>query len=180
MPQVKVTTGAVRLSYAHVLQPAEDPSGNLKYSASLIMPKNSRTPGIIKKAMESLLENPDTQKILGKTRNFTHPLLRDGDEDRPDDAVYQNSFFINAKANVDHKPKIFNRDLVEITDPDEIYSGCWVQAVLMLYPYSNVSKGIGASLIALRKVKDDKPLTNTTVSEADFDDSLLSELDEVF
>lgn len=39
MKSIKMTTGLVRLSYAHLFQPAEDLSGHEKYSASLIIRK---------------------------------------------------------------------------------------------------------------------------------------------
>jgi hypothetical protein len=63
---------------------------------------------------------------------------------------------------------------VEIADPNEIYSGCYVQAVLNLYAYNkNGNSGIGASLLGIRKIKDGEPLTGSHVSDDDFDDSLL-------
>ena len=181
MRNFKVTTGAAVLSYAHIFEPREDLNGNLKYSCSLIFPKQSNTPGIIKRKMEEMLEDEDVKKVLGKGRNFTHPLLRDGDEERPEDTAYKGSFFMKAKSNPDHKPKLFNRDRSELVDPEELYSGCWVQAVLTLFPYNKKgSKGISASLVALRKLKDGKPLSGTAVTDADFDDSLISDLDELF
>lgn len=178
---MKFTTGMVRLSYAHLFAPAADLNGDEKYSASFIIPKNSKTVGIVKKAMEELLAQPETQKVLGKTKNFSHPLLRDGDEDRPDDEAYKDAFFLNAKSNLDHKPKVLTRDLTAVADPDEVYSGCYVQAVLNIYPYNKGgNKGIGASLMAVRKVKDGEPLTGSVVSENDFDDSLLEDMNDIF
>ena len=35
-----ITTGEVRLSYVNVFEPSADPSGNLKYSAMLLIPKS--------------------------------------------------------------------------------------------------------------------------------------------
>lgn len=65
-------------------------------------------------------------------------------------------------------------------DPEEVYSGCYVQAVLTLYVYNTSgNKGIGVSLNAIRKIKDGERLAGTVVSESDWDDSLLGDVDEL-
>lgn len=170
----KITTGLVRLSYANIFQPAVTPSGDEKYSASLIIPKDSNTVDIVKKEMKRMLADPEVKRILGNSTKFTHELLRDGDE-KGDDA-YAGSYFINAKANIDHRPKVFTKDMVECADPEEVYSGCYVQAVISLYAYNKGgNKGIGASLIAIRKIKDGEHFSGLAVSADDFDNSLLPE-----
>lgn len=176
---MKVTTGLVRLSYAHIFEPAEDPNGNMKYSASLIIPK-SDTKGvqIIQDAIDRMLEDKDVINTLGgSTKNIRLPL-RDGDTDRPKDAAYKDSLFFNANSNQDHRPKVFTRDRMEVVDPEEVYSGCWVQAVVNFYPYNKVSRGIGASLMAIRKIKDGEPLTGSVVTASDFNDDLLGDVTE--
>lgn len=176
MAQVKVTTGLVRLSYAHLFQPKEDLNGNLKYSTALLFPKTSNTAGIIKKAVHDLLDEPEVKKVFGPSPKFAHPLVHDGDEERSQDEAYKGMLYINAKANPDHKPRVIDRNLVEIIDPAEVYSGCYAQVVMNLYTYDHKgSKGIGASLLAVRKVKDGTPLSGTSVSDNDFDNSLLGD-----
>ena len=171
MATKKFTTGLSLLSYAHVLKPAETLNGDMKYSASLVFAKNSDTAKRAKEAVAELLANEEVKKLMGKTK-IKYELLRDGDE--KDDKNYEGCYFINAKANEDHKPKVMDRDRVEIVDPNEIYSGCYVQAVLNLYAYNkNGNSGIGASLLGIRKIKDGEPLTGGHVSDEDFDDSLL-------
>lgn len=167
---MKFTTGLVRLSFAHIFQPAPDLNGNDKYSASLIIPKKSQTANRLKQAIADMLADPEIKKNLGKG-NIRNPL-RDGDE--KDDEAYADSYFINAKSNPDHKPKVLDKDRQEVVDPSEVYSGCYVQAVVSLYPYNKgVNKGIGVSLLAIRKIKDGKAFTGSVVSDTDFDDSLL-------
>ena len=171
MANVKFTTGLSLLSYAHVLKPAETLNGDMKYSAALVFAKTSDTAKRAKEAVNKLMADDDVKKFLGKTK-IKYELLRDGDE--KDDEHYAGCYFINAKANEDHKPKVMDRDRVEIVDPNEIYSGCYVQAVLNLYAYNkNGNSGIGASLLGIRKIKDGEPLTGSTVTDSDFDDSLL-------
>lgn len=170
---VKVTTGLVRLSYAHLFTPTPNLNGELKYSSAIIVPKKSNTVGIITEKMEELLNDPETKRVLGKGR-LSRELLRDGDEEKPDDDAYTGCYFFNANANPDHKPKVLDKDRQEIVDPDEVYSGCWAQAVISLYPYNKGgNKGIGAGLLAIRKIKDGERLSGSSVSDEDFDDSLL-------
>lgn len=175
MKSIKMTTGLVRLSYAHLFQPAEDLSGHEKYSASLIIPKGSNTVSIYKDHVKTLLADPEAKAIL---KNLSG--VDDGDEKRPDDDAYAKAYYVNAKANTDHRPKILDRDRNEIVDPEEVYSGCYVQAVLTLYVYNTSgNKGIGVSLNAIRKIKDGDRLAGTVVSESDWDDSLLGDVDEL-
>ena len=51
--KTKFVTGKVRFSYANVFQPAETPSGTLKYSVSILIPKSdTETITRFKKAFE--------------------------------------------------------------------------------------------------------------------------------
>ncbi|MBO6205096.1 MAG: DUF2815 family protein [Selenomonas sp.] len=179
---MKITTGLVRLSYAHLLAPAAMMGSDVeKYSASFIIPKSDKKGvTIIENAIEAMKNDKDAiAKWGGKNTGIRIPL-RDGDTDRPEDAAYADSYFLNANANVDHKPRVLNRDMVEIADPDEIYSGCWVQAVLSIFPYnSNGNKGIGVGLLGVRKIKDGDSQGGTVVSDSDFDDSLLGDAEDL-
>ena len=79
-------------------------------------------------------------------------------------------YFLNANSN--QKPGIVDKDLNEILDPDEVYSGCWGRASLNFYPFdSNGNKGIGAGLNNIQKVKDGERLGPARASaEDDFGD----------
>ena len=171
---MKMTTGLVRASYVHVFEPKDDLNGVPKYSISLIIPKGSNTVELYKKHVRELLADPESQRILGSNTKGMWDPLRDGDEDRPDDANYKNCYFINAKANSDHRPKVLDKDRNEIVDTEDFYSGCWCQAVLSLYVFNkNGKKGVGVGLLAVRKIKDDAPLGGTAVTDNDWDDSLV-------
>lgn len=168
---MKFTTGLVRLSYPHLFKPGETLNGDMKYSASLIMGKNSDTAKRAKALVDEMMKDPEVKQLLGKSK-IKYPLLRDGDE--KGDPAYDGNFYINAKSNEDHKPKLLDRDRVDIVDPNELYAGCYVQAVLSIYPYNkNGNSGFGASLLAVRFIKDGEPLTGGTVTDDDWDDDLL-------
>ena len=122
----KVITGKVRFSYANVFEPTAMQDGQTpKYNVSIIISKSdTKTVEAIKKAIEAAKE-AGKSKIADKNGKIPVNLktpLRDGDEERPDDPAYENSYFINA--NSERKPGIVDRDLNPIMSRDDFYSGC--------------------------------------------------------
>ena len=64
-----ITTGEVRLSYVNVFEPSADPSGNLKYSTMLLIPKtDTKTIAAIETAIKEAT-------VLGKDKKFQGFLL---------------------------------------------------------------------------------------------------------
>lgn len=175
---MKFVTGLVRLSYAHLTAPVENKlSGKTEYSVSLLIPKDDKkTVTRLKAAIKSILDDPEArQKWGGKTKGLRLPL-HDGDEEREDDAVYAGHYYLNARADTDHRPKLVDQDREEIVDPEDIYSGCYAQAIISLYSYGkNGNNGIGAGILAIRKIKDGDKLGGVTISEDDWDDDDLGD-----
>lgn len=176
MSTTKVVTSKVRFSYAHVFEPSAIEEGQeKKYSVSIIIPK-SETKLIekIKEAIKAALEEGKA-KFGGKIpTNYKNPL-RDGDEERPDDENYENSYFINA--NSARKPGLVNANLDPILDKDDFYSGCYGRASVNFYAF-NVSgnKGVAVGLNNLQKLEDGIRLSGGGSSaEEDFgsDDDLM-------
>jgi hypothetical protein len=161
---IKIVTGPkTRFSYLHVFKPQAAAEGQTsKYSVSLIIPKSDeKTLAKVKKGIEQAYKDGlDCLKGGNKTAPKLSAIkipLRDGDEDRPDDPAYKDSYFINA--NSTRKPGIVDRDLTEIIDPAEIYSGCYGRASINLYAYNvNGNRGIAAGLNNLQKLADGDPL----------------------
>lgn len=179
MKSKKLTTGLVRLSYANVFTPKADPSGRVRYSASLIIKKSdTKTVSRIKETIKEMLADEEVVKILGgKTKGIDIPL-HDGDEDREGDAAYANCYYLNAKASEDYPPKIFDLAGEEIVDKAEVYSGCYCQAVITFFPYNQQGhRGIGVGLAGLRKIRDGEPLSGSSVTSDDFDNSLIDKAD---
>lgn len=178
---MQITTSTVRLSYASLFEPRADLSGRMQYSCSLLIPKDSKDVNRIKEAFKKMLNDPHNKAILGgKTSNIDLPL-RDGDE-KEEHPEYAGMYYLNAKASENRPPKLFTKDLVELVDRDELYSGCYVQASLSLYCYNkNGHKGIGVGLRGIRKIKDGEPLSGSVVTPDEFSDSLVKDdLDDLF
>lgn len=165
-----ITTGVVRFSYANVFTPkAVDDNSTPKYSVSILIPKDDKkTIKKIQDAVEEATKNERAHKVFGsKVPPRLKLPLRDGDEERPDDPVYANCYFIGA--NSPTKPKIVDKALNEIIDPDDFYSGCYGRASLNFYAYNTAgNKGIACGLNALQKIKDGEPLGGSVSIEDAF------------
>jgi len=170
---MKVITGPnTRWSYANVWEPKSINGGTPKYSISLIIPKtDTKIVARIKSAIEAAyLEGEAKLKGNGKA---VPPLaaikspLRDGDIERPDDAAYENAYFINANATT--APGIVDADRNPILTRSEVYSGVYGRASISFYAFnSNGNRGIACGLNNLQKMRDGEPLGGKISAENDF------------
>ena len=174
----KVITGPkTRWSYANVWDPKSINGGTPKYSVSLIIPKSDVA--TVKK-IEAYEEGESKLKGNGKSVPSLKVLktpLRDGDLERPDDAAYADSYFINA--NSASAPGIVDADRQPILERSEVYSGVYGRASINFYAFnSNGNKGIACGLNNLQKIADGEPLGGKSRAEDDFatddDDDFLS------
>ena len=165
---IKVVTGKVRFSYAHVFTPQESPNGGaLKYSVSLIIPKSDKaTIDKINKAIEDC--KTENASVWGGTvPKLLKGGLRDGDIEKEGDPAYANSYFINA--NSAQKPGVVDADLNAILDQSECYSGCFGRASVNFFAYnSNGSKGVGCALNNVQKLEDGEKLGGGSSATDDF------------
>lgn len=167
----KVVTGLVRFSYVHIFEPtAIDEGSDEKYSLSVIIPKSDKaTLKKIKEATEAAKEQGRTKKWGGKIPAKLKLPLRDGDEERPDDEAYANSYFFNCSSK--QKPGIVDKNTQPILDAEEVYSGCYGRVAVNFYPFdTSGSKGVAAGLNNVQKIKDGDPLGGRSRAEDDFGD----------
>ena len=177
-PTTKVVTGTVRLSYLHVWEPATAPgSTEAKYSASLIIPKSDKaTVEKVKAAIEAAKELGKA-KWGGKIPGRLKMPLRDGDEERSEDEAYKGAYFLNANAK--QKPNVVDRNLNDILEQSELYSGCYGRASITFYPFdSSGNKGIACGLNNIQKLKDGTPLSGRSTAEEDFGKAPLPDDDD--
>ncbi len=174
----KVVTGVVRLSYAHVWEPASINGGTPKYSVSLIIPKSdTKTINAINAAVDAAIKD-GAAKFGGKIPNKAALKLplRDGDAER-DDEAYKDSMFVNANSTT--APQIVDLAVQPILDRAEVYSGCYARVSVNFYAFnSNGNRGIACGLGNIQKVRDGEPLGGRSSAADDFatdvDDDFLS------
>ena len=179
----KVITGVnTRWSYANVWDAKSINGGAPKYSVSLIIPKDdAATVNKIKAAIQAAYEEGESKlkgsgKAVPPLKSIKTPL-RDGDLERPDDAAYANSYFINANSST--APGIVDADRKPILERYEVYSGVYGRASVNFYAFNtNGNKGIACGLNNLQKIRDGEPLGGKSRAEDDFasadDDDFLS------
>lgn len=163
-----VVTGKIRLSYLNVFEPkAAEGSTEKKYSASIIISKDDKeTLAKIKKAVDAAIEEGKQSKFAGKTKNLKTPL-RDGDEERDQDEAYENCFFFNASSK--RKPGLVDKQLNEIIDPADLYSGCYARVAVNFYPFNfNGKVGVAAGLQNIQKISDGEALSGGRSASEDF------------
>lgn len=165
----KLTTGVVRLSYAHVWEPSAIQEGQeKKYSCSIIISKDDKaTLAKIEAATTAATQLGISGKFGGKKPAKLKLPLRDGDEERPEDEAYANCFFLNASSKT--KPGIVDKNVNPILDQEEVYSGCYARVSLNFYPFdTNGNKGVAVGLGNIQKVKDGEALGGRSNPEEDF------------
>lgn len=166
-------TGLVRFSYVNIFRSRAFRDGqDAKYSICLLIPKDdTKTLDKIQDAMDEAIEQGMSSKWGGKKPKNLHLPLRDGDEERADEAPeYEGMMFLNA--NSKSAPGVVDKALNEIIDKEEFYSGCWGRASINFFPYdSNGNRGIGVGLNNVQKLKDGDRLGGSRASaEDDFGD----------
>ena len=169
----KVITGKVRFSYVNIFRSrAFQPGQDEKYSICLLIPKRDKeTVKKIRAAMEAAIKQGISEKWNGKKPANLKLPLRDGDDERAEEAEeYEGMYFLNANSN--EKPGIIDQYKNEILDPSEVYSGCWGRASINFFPFnSNGNYGVAVGLNNIQKLGDDDHLGGArTSAEEDFDD----------
>jgi hypothetical protein len=151
----------VRLSYANIWKPrASDDSDKEKYSASLLIPKKDKAQ--IKAVLAAIEEAKEAgkKKWGGKIPKILKSALHDGDEEREDEA-YEGMMYVSAKS--DTQPGIVDRNVNDILDQSEVYSGCFCNVHVNFYAYAHPKggNGIACGLNHIQKVKDGEPLSGS-------------------
>ncbi len=170
----KIVTGKVRFSYVNIFEPkAPQGGGEEKYSVTLLIPKSDtstleKIKAAIVEARENFVAKNGSNSLPAKPNHTLH----DGDGVRESGDPYgpecKGCWVINVSSK--QKPVVVDSFRNEITDPGEVYSGCYGRASINFYGYnSNGKKGISAGLLSIQKLHDGEPF-GTVGSADDFDD----------
>lgn len=180
----KVVTGKVRFSFVHIFEPdVPQDGGDPKYSITLLIPKSdTATLGKIKVAMEAAREAFVQKNGANSLPAKPNHTLRDGDgtKDNGDDfgPECKGCYVLRVKSK--QKPVIVDAFRNEITNPAEVYSGCYGRAAIKFFGYNTKgSKGLSASLLSIQKLSDGEPF-GTVGSADDFDDDYKDADDDGF
>lgn len=165
-------TPLMRLSYPALFEAKKNPSGALKFSCSLLIPKTDKA-GI--KELEAAVTKATDRGIEkvwgGKKPKFRYQPLRDGDQELADgektDPVYKGMMFLNCSSN--DAPGVVGPDAKPLMDQSKIFAGCWVRGDINPFPYKNSGNcGVGWGLNNMMLVKEDERLDGKVKAEDAF------------
>ena len=178
----KIVTGKCRFSFVNVFSPKENNGGDAKYSVTLLISKSdTATLGKIKEAMAEARENFCKRNGATALPQKPNHTLHDGDGVRDSGDPYgpecKGCYVITVSSK--QKPVIVDSFRNEITDPAEVYSGCYGRVSVNFYPFLVPSnKGISCGLQNVQKLADGEPLGGgRTLAANDFADDFTDEDD---
>lgn len=169
-----VTTGEVRMSYAHLFKPyAAMPGQEEKYSVTVLVPKtDTDTMGRINAAIEAAKQRGISEKWSGQCPPILPTPVYDGDGVRPSDGMAfgpecKGHWVFTASAKADYPPEIVDRNGNPVINQSEVYSGMYGRVNVTFYPYVfGGKKGIGCGLGPVQKLRDGEALSGGHVSAA--------------
>lgn len=153
-----------RLAYLNCWQ-SSDNYGKQHYSLVAIVPKSDTQ--TLQKIEDTIdyVKGKSIEKFGGRIPPNCHMPLHDGDMEKPDNPVFKNCYYLNAKSK--DAPQIVDQNVNPITNPKDLYSGCYGNVSLIFYPYNCAgAKGIGVWLGNIQKIKDG-PKLNARISASD-------------
>lgn len=141
-----------RMAYVNCWKPSSK-FGSEKYSLVAIIKKSDyETIKTIQEAIDHTARKC-AEKWGGRIPNNLRSPLHDGDEEKPDNPVFKDSFYLNAKCK--DAPQIVDQNVEPITNQSELYSGCYGNISLIFYGYNfGGNKGISVWLGNIQKTKD--------------------------
>lgn len=173
MPKTGITIPDVRLSYANLFQPKRpfnNPQGDPKYSATLLVLKSNLTArAIIDQETAQVIEAAVNSKWGGVRPPQPAICIHDGDGPRPSDgSAYgeecRGCWVITASSK--QPPIVVDAQTQFITDATQVYSGMWANVNVTFFAYNQAGKkGIGCALNGVQKIRDDTPLSSRMTAE---------------
>lgn len=176
----------VRLSYPNLFTPRSTTGddGNAKtpeYSANFILDKKKHS-----KIIKQIEEEVKAVAIAkwGKVPVKFKTPLRDGgtvvdERDEPKDGYGPDVVSVSAKSR--NRQMVVRRNPAEPADEDEVYAGCYVNAVINLYTWEHPSsgKGVGANLGPVQFVRNGERFGGSVVTATDAFEDITDSIDDI-
>jgi len=177
-PTIALTPRAT-IVYPALFEPEAFKSQEPVYKATFLIDKSEDISGL-----RNAIKAAAIKKWPSKPSDFYTKLqlpLRNGDakavdeHGKPDKSnFYWNRIHFNAKSK--WAPQVVSVYNEPITNPEEIYGGCIVQAYVSFYGYDYMGKlGVGTGLRAVCKVDDGDPLGGGRIDTASAFNSIIKE-----
>ena len=162
LSNTQMTTGEVRLSYAHLYDPYSNNGGDPKYSVTVLMPKTDvQAKARLDAAVEAAKQKGIAEKWNGVLPPVVASAIHDGDGVRPNGEPFGaecKGCWVFTASNK-NPVQMVDAGMNPIVQKGELYSGCYARVCVSLFPYNTAGKrGIGIGLEAVQKLRDGDPL----------------------
>jgi len=155
----------VRFNYLRVFEAALTPSGDMKFSVCILIPKTPEYKAVrdeveaaILKAITKGIADGKFTKAQTEAASFKHGI-RDGDLSEELGPEFKGHMFVNANCAEKDPPGVVNDKAKPIMNRDDIYSGAWGYVDANPYGHNNAgNKGVAFWLNHVMKAKDDDRL----------------------
>ncbi len=161
----RIITPEFRLSYPHVFKPQQiKPTDKPKYSITMLFKKDVELMGQSPDGKPRTLKSVITQAKIaafGGKENWPEGLespVIDGDLPKyADKEGYKGHWVIKATTSEDQRPSVVGPDMTPITEPAELYPGCYARAYVFARVWEYMGKqGIQFILDHVQKLREGK------------------------
>lgn len=152
----RVLTPEFRVNYPNVFKPqAPKPTDRLKYSITMMFPKDSDLTGIKEAIKQAKIA------AFGSKENWPEDLqspVSDGDAPKhAEKEGCKNHWVIKASSNEDQKPGVVDENVEPILNQADFYPGCYARAYLLAMTWEYMGKrGVMFILDHVQKTRDGK------------------------
>lgn len=163
----KLRSPLFRAAFASVFAKREYENGDKKFELTFLFPRTGKDKADLsamkKAAEEAAVAKWGADKI---PKGLVSPF-RDGD-DVEWDGFADHDF---VRVSTLYRPKVINREGVELMTDEEFYSGCWAYATINAYAYEKKgNKGVSFGLQNILFIRDDEKFSGNSKAEEDFSD----------
>lgn len=136
--------------------PKDNPNGAKKYSMRAVFMPDADLSALKEQAKIAAEEKWGIGKVPKTIRS---PFRTNEELENPIPGVPDDAVVMTFSANEDRRPGVVDKNLQDIIDDSEVYSGAWFRAQVRAYAYDNAgNKGVSFGLQNVQKTKDDEPL----------------------
>lgn len=189
--RVKLVTPVGRLSFPAIFEketPMAGSTGPGKYAATIIfdsayikahkdeLDRYNAIKAEADRACEKMFKKPLNVAIKEIARFWTP--FRNGAEKKHLDGYGEGTIFFKASSQKKRPGVLASDKKTVITDPEAIYSGCYVRLTVSPYAFDNKMKGVGIGLMSVMFIRDGVPLDGSSNPADDFGEIPVDDMDD--
>ena len=169
LSSIKFRTPVFRVSFPALFEPKSFEDGPPVYSVTTLFDADADL-SVFEKAVKGVIQD----KLNGKRpKKLKVTEIQDGDDiekkngDPREECQGKRVIQLRSK----RKPVIVDNYREPITDPEEVYGGCYATAIVQAFYWDNkFGSGVSFDLVALQKIKNGEPFVGSQFAKDDFEE----------